>query len=167
MAKLPQSYGYNDGYIHLADLRFEDLPDNISVKGYELQLKTEFHISLVCAKKIAAIIDEQRTEEIQAEIVNKFAEFVSKTPLYIYQPLKIFRFVQRGEKKTVIMMVEVLRLNEFFELLETNYKKKLPRQPTHITLYTLQPEAGIGILSDQQLKQDSEVVKIPELDSRF
>lgn len=37
------------------------------------------------------------------------------------------------------------------------------RLSTHITMYALQPEAGIGILSDDELQRDSIIVSIPEL----
>lgn len=164
MKGLPSRYSYHNGYLDLPNLKFEGLPGRITVNGYELLLKSEFHISLVCAKRIAAIIDDERIEEIQAEIVDKFIRFVDQASLTTYRPLKQFRFVQRDTRRTVIMMVEVPRLEEFFELLENSYKKKLPLQPTHVTMYTLQLDTGIGILSDEQLEYDSVPVEIPELD---
>jgi hypothetical protein len=74
--------------------------------------------------------------------------------------------VQRDEQKTLILMVEVPRLIDFFNQLERKYHKSLPLQPTHITLYTLPPDViGIGILSQEELKRDSRPVPIPDFSS--
>ena len=57
-------------------------------------------------------------------------------------------------------MTSLPGLEKFFAELQEKYGVKLPLQPTHITLYTLQPEAGIGILSPHELERDSEVVDV-------
>jgi hypothetical protein len=41
-------------------------------------------------------------------------------------------------------MAEVPGLADFFTLLGQKFQKDLPVQAPHITLYTLQPNAGIG-----------------------
>ncbi len=168
MSRILSDYGYDSGYIDLADLTFKELPDSLKIKGYNLFLKSEFHITLICAKRIAAIINAEKIEELEADIVKEFIDYASKKPLLNYKPSKVFKFVERDEKKTLIIMVEVPGLEQFFKLLSKKYKKDLPLQPTHVTLYTLQPNIGIGILSIEQLELDSETVEVDSLkNSRF
>ncbi len=168
MTNLQRDYSYDNGYILLNNLSLKDLPKRIYIKDSELRLKSEFHITLVCAKKLAAIIDNKKVDKIQSEIVKEFLTYVKKKPLKKYNPLQIFRYVQREEKKTVIMMVEVPGLNDFFNLIAEKYRTKLPLPPTHITLYTLQPDEGIGILSVEEINNDTALVgKVDLIDNQI
>lgn len=164
MTELPKEYGYENGYIHLANLKINDLPPSVEVNNSTMTLKSEFHISLICAKRIAALIDAEEASEVEKSILDTFINFVGQISLTDYSPTNKFRFVERAEKKTVIAMVEVPGLIDFFDILRDKYAKDLPQQPTHITLYTLQPEIGIGILSAEELERDSTEIKVPQLD---
>jgi hypothetical protein len=166
MIELQPPYGYYDGYIHLAGVRFKGLPEVININDFRLRLKSELHISLICVKRIVPMINEERTDELQAEILEAFQSFITKTPLDTFKPSKVFRLVERDERKTVVMMVEVPHLKEFFEMLSSKYDKRLPVQPTHITLYTLQHEAGIGILTTEELERDSVQVEVEGLSDK-
>jgi hypothetical protein len=61
-------HNYDNGYMGLVNIELSNLPQKLSVEGYELLLKSEFHISLISAKKIALLIDPDRAGEIQLEI---------------------------------------------------------------------------------------------------
>lgn len=164
MIKLSDAHAYDAGYITL-DIPIPDgLPESVDVNGQKLLLKSEFHISLINAKAIAELIDETNKDRIEAEIVEEFKEFIKEYPLDQYKLLNQFRFVQRDIRKTLIILAEVPNLNKFFERIRSKYKKKIPDQPTHITIYTLQPEKGIGILSEDSLNSESESVEVPELE---
>lgn len=156
-------HNYDNGYIALVNLRLKNLPDTISVEGYTLLLKKEFHVSLICAKKIAVLIDPENNRKIEAEIVELFKEFIKHQPLSDFSLNTELRFVELDQRKTVIVMTHVPGLDQFFNMLEKHYGNKLPLQPTHITLYTLQPEVGIGILSKGELEKLSTIVVVPEL----
>ncbi len=54
-------------------------------------------------------------------------------------------------------------MEEFFDALEAAYEVSFPLQPAHITIYTLQPDNGIGIFTEQELEDESFQVKLPEL----
>ena len=62
-------------------------------------------------------------------------------------------------------MVDLKGVEGLFQYLQQKHNIDFPTQPTHVTLYTLQPEAGIGILSQEQLETDSILVEVPELAS--
>lgn len=156
-------HNYDNGYIALVNLRLNNLPDTVSIKGNTLFLKKEFHISLICAKKIAVLIDPENNRKIEAEIVELFKESIKHQPLHDFSLDTELRFVELDQRKTVIVMTHVPGLDHFFSILESKYGEKLPLQPTHITLYALQPEIGIGILSRAELRKYSDVVTVPEL----
>jgi hypothetical protein len=153
-------HNHNNGYIALVNIELGDLPQKLSVGEHELVLKSEFHISLVCTKKIAVLIDPTRVDEIRAEIVESFKQFIQTTPLTDYEITNEFRLVKRDERVTLVVLVAVPGIEDFFAKLEEKYDKKIPVQVTHITLYTLQPEVGIGILSLEELERDSEPVNV-------
>jgi hypothetical protein len=62
-------------------------------------------------------------------------------------------------------MAEVPNLDKFFEKLRDKFHKDIPLQPTHLTLYVNRPERGIGLLSDDELKRDTEPIEIVELEN--
>jgi hypothetical protein len=153
-------HNHNNGYIALVNIELGDLPQKLSIGEYELVLKSEFHISLVCTKKIAVLIDPTRVDEIRAEIVESFKQFIQTTPLTDYEITNEFRLVKRDERVTLVVLAVVPGLENFFTELEERYGENIPVQVTHITLYTLQPEAGIGIFSLEELERDSKPVDI-------
>ncbi len=156
-------HNYDDGYIALVNLKLQGLPEYIEVEDTTLFLKSEFHISLLCAKRIAPLIDNKNSAAVEKGLVDDFLSFTRTTPLTNYEITSEFRLVKRDQRKSLIVTVHVPSLDGFFIGLEEKYRSKLPLQPAHITLYTLQPEAGIGILSDEQLMSESYVVSVPEL----
>ena len=160
MNMISANHNYDNGYIGLVNLMLLKLPSTLNVQGYDLLLKSEFHISLLCVKNIAPIISEVRAKQVEPEIVKFFQEFIKQTPLSEYSFQNVYRLVKREERVTLVGMVDVPGIESLFNELQHKYQVNLPVQPTHITLYTLQPEAGIGILSQEQLEQDSEVVDV-------
>lgn len=160
MNMITDHHDYSNGYIGLMNLELSDLPATQQVEGYELLLKSEFHISLICAKRIAALIDTDKATEIEAEIVEAFMGFIVNEPLTDYALTDEYRLVKKDDRVTLVAMAAVPGLDGFFNELERKYGLGLPTQPTHITLYTLQPEAGIGILSQEELGQNSTIVDV-------
>jgi len=165
MKRLNDVHNYENGYIGLVVPIPIGLPRIIRLEGYELVLKSEFHISLINAGKIAQLIDKNQQSKTESQIVEKFKDFVNKNHLKDYVFDNRFRLVQRDIRKSVIGMTRVPHLDEFFDGLRQHYGKDIPNQPTHITMYTLQPEKGIGILSKEELERDSKSVEIPELEN--
>ncbi len=165
MNTLPYPYSYENKYIALNLPVRDGMPKTISVGGYELLLKSEFHISLIKVSYVLGQINASNPQATEDEIVELFAQFIKKQPLDTYKPLKQFRFVQLDERKTLVGVVDVPHINEFFELLRSTYATNIPTQATHITMYTLQPEAGIGILSQEQMDRDSLPVELPEFEN--
>jgi hypothetical protein len=149
-------HNYDNGYIGLANLPLPELPKTLSVSGYDLVVKSEFHISLLCTKNIAKLIDS--AGDIEAELVQAFKEFITTSPLTCYTLTGKYELVKRDDRVTVVALANVPGVDQLFAGLSTRYGVTLPVQPTHITLYTLQPEMGIGILSPEELARDGQPV---------
>jgi hypothetical protein len=152
-------------YIVWPGIRLEGLPNSVIVNDKKLVLKEELHITLVMARRLAPLVNGVNSETIQNEIIKMFDDFASKNILKTYELTNELRLVERDGKMTVIVMVKVPGLEVFFDELREKYHVDLPLQPTHITLYSLSPEVGISILSDEVLQHESKPVNIPELQS--
>ena len=146
--KISIKHNYEFGYIILLVPSPIGLPVSISLQKEKLLLKSEFHITLINAEEIAKLIDQDNASKIEAEIVTEFEDFIR---------------VQRKERKTIVALAKVPNLVNFFERLKKKYQTNIPLQPTHVTMYTLQPEVGIGILSNEELERDSKLIEIKEL----
>lgn len=158
--KLSDRHILDNGYIGLVDIKLSGLPDTLEVNGHSLLKKSELHISLACIKLLAPMIDTSRTDALQTEMAELFKEFIKTTPLTDFELTNEYRLVKRDQRVTVIAMVTVPGIKDFFKLLQDKYAVELPLQPTHITLYTLQPDTGIGLLSTEVVEKESEPVQL-------
>lgn len=154
-----KKYTFDDGYICLP-LDIRNLPEQITIEEYSLQLKTEFHCSLVCVKCINSKY-EKNFNNLESKIIECFCKFVSKNEISFIRYKNEFRLVKREERMSVVVMCDVFNLGDFFNLLEKRFGIKADTQPTHVTLYTLQPDRGIGI-SDQATLQLTTLVNVPD-----
>lgn len=163
MNELAKEYPYDKGYISLPSIDLSTLPSTITVNGQTLHVKSEFHISLVCVYRLAEMLDASQQEAKEKEIVQAFADYTTNHSLTDYKLLPEYRLVKRDKRVTVVVMAEVPGLADFFTFFSQKFGKDFPPQVAHITLYTLQSDAGIGIISADELQHDSEVVDVPEL----
>jgi len=135
-----EKYKFDDDYIYLS-LAIENLPPKLNVSGYELSAKEEFHCSLVCIRDLK----EKYGDDVEEKILNLFHDFVSKNDTTFIKYRNEFRLVQRGERVSVIVMCDISNIDKFFKLMnqELGIESEIP--PTHVTIYTLQPNMGIGV----------------------
>lgn len=156
-------HSHDNGYISLVISDLADLPEQINVDGKTLLRKGEFHISLMALKNLLPLINAVNADVTELDLVQDFLDYHSNFQLAEYAPTNEFRYVIRDERETVVGMVEVPHINGLFEQLRAKYGVDIPTQPTHITLYTLQPEAGIGILSQDEIEKDSKPISLPDI----
>lgn len=147
-----EKYKFNDGYIFLP-LTIENLPSKLNVSGYELLLKEEFHCSLVCIKDL----QEKYGRDAEEKVTKLFYDFILKNKIAFVKYRNEFRLVQRGERVSVIVMCDISNIDTFFKLMDQELGIKSDTQPTHVTIYTLQPNMGIGVNTDQGLQATKEV----------
>jgi hypothetical protein len=157
-------HNYDNGYIGLVNIAREGLPDKIVVEGYELLKKREFHVSLMAVKHLAPMLKADNPKRACETLKQDFLDFAKTHDLRGFRLTGEHRLVKRDTRVTVVAMVDMPGISELFEALREKHNVAFPIQPTHITLYTLQPGAGIGLLSAEELQRDSTPAAIYRLD---
>ncbi len=143
---------YSKGYIGLP-IVVDDLPEIVEIDGNKLYRKSSFHISLVCVKDILV-----QNPDVEQTIVDAFCTFAGENDISFVGYTGEFRFAQHEDKKTLVALCEVSNLKTFSEMISNNLGIKIPAQPTHVTLFTLQPDIGIGLNSDSDMEAKSKKV---------
>ncbi len=137
-----------------------DLPKTMEINGEVLNLKTSFHTSLVC---IGKIIEKNRIEipDFVEKVLADFCEFGKDNPIEFKNFREEFYFSAKEAKKTIVVMCDILNLNKFFDFINEKYNLGIEYPPTHVTLYTLQPDAGIFIVDSEDLKNLAKPIANP------
>lgn len=148
-------FAYSKGYIGLP-VEINNLPETVLVEGETLQKKSSFHVSLVCVKDILS-----KNPNVEQDVLNEFCSFTEKKEISFIRYTGEFRFARHEERKTLVALCKVSNLSEFSESLGRKLEIALPLQPTHVTLYTLQPDAGIGLNSPVDMETKSVPVDVP------
>ncbi len=160
---ITEKHNYDNGYISLVNLMLRNVPEMITVDDYELTRKSEFHISVMALKHLAPMLGVNDEAAASSQLKQDFLDFSKTHSLDNFRLIGEYRLVKRDERVAVVSMVELENIDKLFDYLRTKYSVDFPTQPTHITMYTLQPEAGIGILSSDELTRDSVAVNVPAL----
>ena len=153
-------YAYGKGYIYMP-ITVGTLPEKIEIDGSELTQKSTFHVSLLCLKDIIA---KYKTDGLEKRIIEYFCEFTSKpeNEISLLKFIGEFRLAKFEEKKALIVRCEVSNLDKFSKSLSDEFKIEVPIQPTHATLYTLQPDVGIGLNSEADMEAKSVSVEVSQ-----
>ena len=147
---------YEGGYIALP-IEVGELPEFINVEGVSLEKKSSFHVSLFCIKDLL-----EKLLEVEQKTLDFFCSFIKENEISFLRYTGEFRFVQNDERKTVIALCEISNLKRFSEALGQELGITIQPQPTHVTLYTLQPDFGIGLNSPDDMEQKSFPTKVPD-----
>lgn len=165
--RLTARHTYGGGYISLPISLPNDLPKTITYRDEVYHLKDEFHISLVCVKRLRTMVEDLGPEIAENKMMHLFKEFNSTSTLDKYNLTGELRHVTKDERKTIAAMTHVDELNELFDFINSRLNASFAVQPGHVTLYTLQPNKGIGILNDKEIIELTEAASIPELSAKL
>lgn len=138
----------------------KDLPKTIEVYGIKLLLKSSFHISLVCVGKILENNPILPTTFIE-QVINRFCEFTKNHEISLVGYNNEFRLVENADRVSVIAMADVSNLNTFFDLINLEFGLNLSYPPTHVTIYTLQPDLGIFVTNTEDLQRLTKIITAP------
>lgn len=136
------------------------IPASIEMEGYMLQLKTKFHATLVAAGEMLRK-GKAAEPDFLRKVVADFCEFVKENPIELIRYRDEYRFMAEDEKRSVVVMVDVSNLDKFFALLNKKYNLQLEYPPTHVTLYTLQPDVGIFMTDQDDLQRLTKLIQSP------
>jgi hypothetical protein len=137
-----------------------DIPSKVNIEGYELKLKSSFHVSLVC---IGKIIERHKITipDFINKIVEDFCDYLKSTEVNFLRYRDEFRFVSQNDRRAVVAMCDISNLKEFFDLINKKYTLKVEYQPTHVTIYTLQPDVGIFLSNEDDVQNLTKVIPNP------
>lgn len=159
--QLTPHHVYGFGCIGLMNLDVPNLPKTLDIEDYTLLRKNEFHITIMCPKNIAPLMDQGDFEGNKAELMAFFTDYANNNDLRSYTLRPEFRLAKEGSKVTVVVMADMPGLIGLFESMQAKYNIAVPLQPAHITIYALDGVTGIGINSPQELQQISHAVNVP------
>lgn len=158
-------YSPETGYIFLGNIELEEAPETITIDNHlHLLRKSEFHVSIMALKHLAPMLTYLNIEDANKQLVQYFFNFVDTHDMKGINLTGEFRLVRRDKRVTIVAMVSMPYLEELFGGLRSQFAMSFPTQPAHITLYTLQPEVGIGLSSKAELDSESMLVTIAQLD---
>lgn len=128
-----------------------NLPEKIELEGCSLNIRTSFHVSLVA---IGIIIEKHKITipDFFEKVVSNFCEFVKDNPIKIDCFRDEYKFVSENEKRSVVVMCDILNINKFFDFINEKYNLQIEYPPTHVTLYTLQKDKGIFLTDSKDIK---------------
>jgi hypothetical protein len=152
---ISSKFEHGTGYIW-QPVEAPNLPETISVEGLTLLKKSEYHVSLAYVQHLLA-----SEPEIEIKVFESLLAFNEKSEVSFLKYTGEFRFAQDGERKTVVALCEVSNLEAFRNHMKAKLGIDLPPQPTHVTIYTLQPEVGIGLNSPAVMEDKSTPIEVP------
>ena len=136
------------------------LPKELEIEGNVLSLKTEFHVTLVAMGKIIKKYEVTDPNFIE-KVIADFCQFVQENPVELIRYRDEYRFMAENERRTVVVMCDVSNLDKFFEQLNKKYSLGVECPPTHVTLYTLQPNVGIFMVDSGDMQKLTKVITAP------
>lgn len=138
----------------------KNIPKEIIFQGNAFLVNDFLHVSLVCIGKIIEKYNVQIVN-FKDKIINDFCEFSSSNILEPVSYTNDFKFVERDDKKTVVVMCKVPSLDEFFKLINKKYELNIEYPPTHVTLYKQPGKLGIFLTDLNDIKNLTKSISNP------
>ena len=115
--------------------------DKVKIGPKIFYSKTGYHTSLLYLGNL--------TETEQLKIVN----FASKYKVRLSKITNTFRSVKSGDKESIIVRVKLHGLKRLINEINKHYRYDFVYPPTHITLFNLKGQYGIGINSKKEYEE--------------
>jgi hypothetical protein len=154
-----KKYTIGNGTIALPVI-FNALPKSLMINDCLMYLVGSFHISLVCLNEIIKK-NKVSTYDFKNLVINDFCEYTKNNDVSSTNNYGEFRIVSEVNRKSLILMVEVTGLNDFFKIINDKYNLRIESQPTHVTLYASQPDSGIFITNSDDINSKTLVIDNP------
>lgn len=160
-------YFFGNGYI-ATSVKIEGLPKVLEINSKTLSLKSSFHVSFVCVKNIVS----KYGEDSEQKVIDLFCDFVSRSKISFINYREEIRYAvdKKTGRETLIVMCDVSNIKEFFEALNKEFGFNIETPPTHVTLYVLQQDKGIGLNNSSDIEDKTSIVTgqiLPEIKNKF
>lgn len=142
----------------IAPLQIDGLPPEIETLGRSWLRKVEFHLTAVPAALIERLASRS---PVAWDVVADVASGRSIGPVLVSDDVRAVRHPEEPSLRTLIVMAEAQAISRLYGDLSAVLHESLRPPPTHITLYSSDPQRGIGINDPCQLAE-----RAPALSSR-
>ncbi len=115
-----------------------NISSKIKIGSETFFAKKGYHVSLLYFDGLSMIIQK------------KILDFVKKYPVKIKRITKIYRLVGQDDKQSIIVRVRLQGLRNLISSVNKHFGHNFVYPPTHITLFTLENQYGIGINSTSE-----------------
>jgi hypothetical protein len=132
----------------VAPVLIDGLPDRIEALGELWLRKVEFHVTVVSA----AVLEQVGGNDLWGAVA-AVADGRSIGPVHVFEDIRRVMDSARPGLRTLIAMGHAAGLDALHHDLSAALGAALAAPPAHITLYSSDPEAGIGIDNEWELVQ--------------
>lgn len=113
----------------------------VIVEGDTFFSKSSYHVSLLCLEGMS------KPDQI------KILAFAQKFRLKLGKVTSVFRLVKEGGQRTIIVRVNFFGLKKLIMGIHNSLGYHFEYPPTHVTLFTLKGQTGIGINTFERYRQ--------------
>ena len=136
----------------IAPVEIDGLPDEIEAIGRRWERKVEFHMTVLTE----SVIEDAG---VNWDPVVRVLGGRSVGPIHVTRELRrVGRHPDKPGLETIVVMVDCPALPAVYGELSRELGAELAPPPAHVTLYSTDPEQGIGISDQDQLER-----RAPEL----
>jgi hypothetical protein len=146
------------GTAAIVPVEIAGLPAELDALGRRWQRKVEFHMTVVGRAVIERVGhgDPEAWERVARVVAGR-----SVGPIEVTRELRHVRHPDEPDFETIVVMVECPELAGVHRDLSAELGVELSPPPAHVTLYSTDPERGIGINDEAQLRE-----RAPELSAQ-
>jgi len=164
--QIPQGYSYKS-HVFSIHLGLTGLAEKFELLGKNWVIKKEFHVSLLITRYTTPTLmerdnlsEEQAEEKIRKTVVSA----LGKTSPKLGELPGEVRYVHRDTHETLIFMINVPGLKEFYDSVNEQLGLSLEVPPTHITTYITAASRGIAVVNSQELAEDTRLLTDSEME---
>jgi hypothetical protein len=134
----------------IVPVEIDGLPAEIEAFGRRWQRKVEFHMTVIGAARVEEIAagDPGVRERVAGLLEGRSIGTIEAT-----RELRHVRHPEDPSFETIIVMVRCPALVDVYDDLSGELGTDLTPLPAHVTLYSTDPEDGIGINDQEQLRE--------------
>ena len=148
------------GYSLVVPLVIEGLPEVIEALGIRWRRKREFHLTAIAARVIEGLDGGEAVWEQVTEVAS--GRYLG--PVIASDEIRRVRDPDGSELETLIVMVRCPGLKDLYRDLSSALRVELTPPPAHVTLYSTDSAAGIGIVDQAELTQRAPPLSVAEQD---
>jgi hypothetical protein len=146
----PEPLVVAEGNSVVAPLAIAGLPEHVDALGGRWQRKSEFHLTAIAARVLERL---ELGRPWLWELVERLASGRSLGPVAISTDVRRASDPEKPELRTLLVIADCPGLSELYRELSAELDVELPAPPAHVTLYSTDPDEGIGIVDRRELRE--------------